>query len=73
MVRNGQHAPRHIESFRPKMQKRLFAVSSNFPGWAARERNAAAILMQILKAGGQEFFQARFEFRGKIHRPIITK
>ena len=51
VVRNSQHTPRHVESFRPKMQQRLFGVSTDFPGQIARERPPAAILMQINEAG----------------------
>ena len=73
VVRNRQHAPRDVEAFRPKMQKRFFAGSSDFPGQTACEGSAAAILVQIHESGGQKFFQARFEFGGEVHAPIITK
>lgn len=73
VIRNGQHSPRQVESFRPKMQKRSVAVSSHFPRQAGSERGASPILVQIHKAGSQEFLQARFEFGAEVHRPIITK
>jgi hypothetical protein len=68
VVGNGQHPACHVESFRPKAQERLFAVSPDFPGQAACERGAAAIFVQIHGSGSQKFSQARFEFSGEIHR-----
>ncbi len=31
VIRDCQYSPRQVESFRPKMQERLFAVPSHFP------------------------------------------